>query len=332
MSVIAAGTHLIDLEHLGQPRAIGACLLDCGTTMALVDPGPGVSLPTLLLGLEALGVGLEALGAILLTHIHLDHAGATGALVRRNPAIRVFVHERGAPHLIDPERLLRSAALLYGEEMDRLWGEFLAVPRANVAPLAGGETLDIGDRRFEVAYTPGHASHHVSYFERAQRLAFTGDAAGCRISDTGFVLPPTPPPDIHVPKWLASLETIRAFDAESLVLTHFGPVGDAAAHLDALAERLTRWSNLVKEALLLNDSDRARLEGGDDPARLEGGDDPAQPKGGDDPARLEGGDDRALIADFEARVVDEMAANLDPAALAAMRHAAPPATYWAGLA
>lgn len=296
MKMITSDTYVVDVEHLGQPRAIGACLLDCGSTIGLVDPGPGSSLHTLLAKLRTRGLGVNDIGAILLTHIHLDHAGATGTLVRQNPAIRVYVHERGAPHLVAPERLLQSATLLYGDEMERLWGEFLAVPATNVFVLVGGEALEVGDRRLEVAYTPGHASHHVSYFERERRIAYTGDTAGCRISGTDFVIPPTPPPDIHVPSWLESLETIRAWDAEQLVLTHFGAVTNARPHLDALSERLSRWSAWVGQSLAAGD------------------------------------DDHHSKAAFEAGVVDEMAAHLDAAALTAMLHAAPPQTYWAGLA
>src|SRR5688500_12902919 len=149
---------LIDVEHLGTPRVIGSWEVDG----ALIDPGPTSSLATLIERLE------DEPRALLLTHIHLDHAGAAGTMVRRWPELEVYVHERGAPHLADPSRLLASAGRLYGDEMERLWGEVAPIPEANLRPLAGGEQV-LG---FEVAYTPGHASHHVSYLHRPSGRAF----------------------------------------------------------------------------------------------------------------------------------------------------------------
>ena len=160
---------LIDLMQTGLPRVIGCFQLDD----VLVDPGPGSCLPMLLGGL-----GDQVPRALLLTHIHLDHAGASGALVQRWPDLEVYVHERGAPHLIDPSRLMNSARQLYGEDMDRLWGEMLPVPEANLRVLSGGERV-LGEA-FEVAYTPGHASHHVSYLHKARRSWATSVACGSR--------------------------------------------------------------------------------------------------------------------------------------------------------
>ncbi len=166
---------------------------------------------------------LEALGdeqprALLLTHIHLDHAAATGALVRRWPELEVYVHERGAPHLVDPSRLLASAERLYGDQMERLWGEIVPVPEANVRSLAGGETV-LGMR---VAYTPGHASHHVSYLHEDSGTAFTGDVAGVRIPPSSFIVPPTPPPDIDIEAWEESIGIVEGWQPQRLALTHFG--------------------------------------------------------------------------------------------------------------
>ena len=169
--------------------------------VALVDPGPSTTLATLERALGRKGIALADVTAIVLTHIHLDHAGATGTLVRRIPKALVYVHERGARHLVDPSRLLESANRLYGADMDRLWGEFLAVPAANVRALAGGETIEAGGRTLEVAYTPGHASHHVSYLDRSGGVAFTGDTAGIRRGRGAYVMPPTPPPDIDLETW-----------------------------------------------------------------------------------------------------------------------------------
>ena len=164
---------------------------------------------------------------ILLTHIHLDHAGATGTLVRENPQLRVYVHEIGAPHMADPGKLVASATRLYGDAMDRLWGEVAPVPPAAMTTLQGGERIEIAGRSLEVAYTPGHASHHVSYFSADSGVAFVGDTAGVRVVPNGFVLPPTPPPDIDLEIWAQSLATIDRWQAETLLITHFGPASPA---------------------------------------------------------------------------------------------------------
>jgi glyoxylase-like metal-dependent hydrolase (beta-lactamase superfamily II) len=216
---------VIDVEHLGRPHVIGCWEVDG----ALVDPGPESSLPTVLAAL-----GDEQPRALLLTHIHLDHAAATGALVRRWPGLEVYVHERGAPHLIDPSKLLASAERLYGDQMQRLWGEIVPVPEENVKVLRGGETV-LGMR---VAYTPGHASHHVCYLHEDSGTAFVGDVAAVRIPPSGFVVPPTPPPDIDVETWEESIGTVESWAPKRLALTHFGSVEEPAEHLAIVRERL----------------------------------------------------------------------------------------------
>lgn len=223
---------LIDLKHLGRPRVI-ACW-EVGDV--LIDPGPSSCLDALLGGLEE-----HRPAALLLTHIHLDHAGASGSLVRRWPELEVFVHERGAQHLIDPSRLLGSAQRLYGEDMGRLWGEVLPVPEENVRVLTGGETVRDG---FETAYTPGHASHHVSYLHEG--TAFVGDVAGVRIMPELLTIPPTPPPDIDLAAWQDSLDQLRAWSPDRLAFTHFGCAEDVKAQLDELGERLEEWAAQVR--------------------------------------------------------------------------------------
>ncbi len=225
---------VIDVEHLGRPRVIGCWEVDG----CLVDPGPQSSMGTLL---EALGD--ERPRAILLTHIHLDHAAATGALVRRWPDLEVYVHERGAPHLIDPSRLLASAERLYGGEMERLWGEIVPVPESNVKPLAGGEDV-LGMR---VAYTPGHASHHVCYLHEETGTAFVGDVAAVRIPPADLIVPPTPPPDIDVEAWVDSIAIVESWRPERLALTHFGQVDDPIEHLEKVRERLREEAELARE-------------------------------------------------------------------------------------
>lgn len=238
MPTIARGITYADLMFLGQPRVIAAAVLQNAGGAALVDPGPSTCLDTLRSSLREQGIAPADLRTILLTHIHLDHAGATGTLVRENPDIRVVVHERGAPHLVDPDKLLTSAARLYGDDMDRLWGEFLPVPEGNLHVLAGGERLAVGDRELEVAYTPGHASHHVCFLDRSSGVAFVGDTAGVRVGPERFALPPTPPPDIDLDAWKTSIRQIEAWQADTLFITHFGPHEDAADQLASLTEHL----------------------------------------------------------------------------------------------
>jgi len=237
MAVFSHRMRHIDLMHLGMERVIATWEVDG----VLIDPGPESCTERLV---SELGDGYEP-KAILLTHIHFDHAGATGAILRRWPELPVYVHERGAPHLADPAKLVTSATRLYGEEgMARLWGEVIPVPEANLHVLSGGETvLDA----YRVAYTPGHASHHVSYLHVDSGRAFVGDVAGVRIPPTGFVIAPTPPPDVDVDAWERSLKTVADWAPEGLALTHFGPVEDVEAQLEAVREALRAEVALAAE-------------------------------------------------------------------------------------
>ena len=225
---------LIDVLHLGRSRVIGCWQVGD----VLVDPGPSSCLPALLDGL-----GERRPRALLLTHIHLDHAGATGSLVERWPELEVYVHERGAAHVVDPSRLLDSARRLYGEDMDRIWGEALPVPERNVRIVNGGERLI--DGAFEVAYTPGHASHHVAYLY--ERTAFAGDVGGVRIAADALTIPPTPPPDVDVEAWHESIERVKAWRPDRLAITHFGAYEDVDAQLDELSARLDDWAERARE-------------------------------------------------------------------------------------
>ena len=224
---------LIDVKHLGRERVIGCFAVEG----VLVDPGPASCMDVLL---EALGG--EPPRALLLTHIHLDHAGASGSLVERWPDLEVYVHERGAPHLIDPTKLLESARRLYGEDMDRLWGEVAAVPERNIRALRGGERVIDGE--FEVAYTPGHASHHVSYLRDS--TAYVGDVGGVRIAADALTIPPTPPPDIDLKAWHESIALIAAWQPDRLAVTHFGLYEDVGAQLEEVSGRLDEWAARVR--------------------------------------------------------------------------------------
>ena len=258
MASPAAPYALIDLEHMGRRESVAACLLSTGAGVVVVDPGPTVSLEKLRSGLAREGHDLAELSAVLLTHIHLDHAGATGTLAREIPALRVYVHEAGAPHLVDPGKLLSSATRLYGERMATLWGEVAPVPADRVTPLRGGERLTLGGRRLEVAYTPGHAWHHVSYFEPESGIAFVGDTAGIFGPRLPVVLPVTPPPDFDLEAWLASIDRILAWSPREIVLTHYGPARQPEAHLQALRDGLLAWAGYARESLALPGTDAER--------------------------------------------------------------------------
>lgn len=233
----------IDVEHTGVRNSICCFAVD---GRVLVDPGPEVSHRALLAKL-----GEIRPRAVLLTHIHLDHAGATGALVRQWPDLQVYVHERGAPHVIDPSKLVASATRIYGDDMARLWGEIVAVPEANVHVLsgdggrAGAPTAEplVGWRW---TYAPGHASHHVLYLHEDSGVAFTGDVAGVRIAE-GPVFPPTPPPDIDLDAWRGSLDALEAWRPEALALTHFGLHPDVAPHIAGMREALDRWGAFARD-------------------------------------------------------------------------------------
>jgi glyoxylase-like metal-dependent hydrolase (beta-lactamase superfamily II) len=229
-----SGMQPIDVRHLGRERVI--CCWRVGDV--LIDPGPESSLATVF---EALGDAPPR--ALLLTHVHLDHAGGAGAIVRRWPEVAVYVHERGAPHLVDPSKLIASAERLYGDRMQRLWGEIVPVPEGNVRALEGGEDVE----GFRVAYTPGHASHHVSYLHADSGRAFVGDVAGVQLDRRGLVLPPTPPPDVDVEAWNASLSLVAEWHPTSLGITHFGAIDRVYEHLATMRDRLAAWTTLARE-------------------------------------------------------------------------------------
>ena len=224
----------IDVRHMGRERVTGCWELDG----VLVDPGPKVSERAVLDALAG-----RAPEAILLTHVHLDHAGATGSLLRRWGAVPVYVHERGAPHLVDPARLLASAERIY-PNLDERWGRPEPVPAACVRRVADGDVV----RGFRVAYTPGHASHHLAFLHEASGTALVGDVAGVRIAPSDYTLMPTPPPDIDVEAWIDSLATIEAWRPERLALTHFGAHEEPARLLADAREELQRWAREAREA------------------------------------------------------------------------------------
>ena len=230
---------MIDLQHLGRSRVIASYLLT-GDEPALVDCGPTTCLGALEEGLAGQGLALADLRHLLLTHIHLDHAGAAGALVRRNPGLRVHVSEIGAPHLVDPSRLEASARRLYAEDFDRLWGELVPVPEENVQ-VVGGEVLGL-----EAWPTPGHASHHISYLSE-DGTCFSGDVTGVLIAPSALIAPVCPPPDVDLEAWDRSLDSISGRKPERLCLPHFGVVEEPAEHIEHTRQRLRAWAERVRD-------------------------------------------------------------------------------------
>jgi glyoxylase-like metal-dependent hydrolase (beta-lactamase superfamily II) len=226
----------IDLHHLGAERVIGSYLVETDDGLALFDCGPTTAIPALEQGLAQRGLALSDIRHLLLSHIHLDHAGAAGALVRHLPGLQVHVSEIGSPHLIDPTRLERSARRLYGDAFDDLWGELVPVPEQNVH-IVGDSTLGL-----ETFPTPGHASHHVCYLG-ADGTLYAGDAAGVRIQPDAYAAPPTPPPEFDLDAWNRTLDAIERRNPLRLALIHFGVVDDPPPHLAQLRRRLSGWAS-----------------------------------------------------------------------------------------
>jgi glyoxylase-like metal-dependent hydrolase (beta-lactamase superfamily II) len=249
MPALAAGLDYLDLDFQGRAEIIATAILHGPAGVALVDPGPSTTIARLTAELGKRGIRFDDVRQLLLTHIHLDHAGATGSILRQHPHIEVLVHENGARHLVDPTKLIASAGRIYAQDMDRLWGEILPVPSSRIRSLAGGETIVIVGRELAVAYTPGHASHHVSYLDTASRVAFVGDTAGIRRGSGTIVMPPTPPPDIDIDAWRTSAQKILAWEPDTLFLTHFGPFHGARQHLQAMFETLGEWNRIVRRLL-----------------------------------------------------------------------------------
>ncbi len=241
------GLGIIDLQFQERIALIATYVVKTNDGLALIDIGPGSTVPALFAGLEELGLETDEVRHLLVTHIHLDHAGASGALMERLPDARLYVHERGFRHMLAPERLLASARQVYGALMDPLWGDFLPTPEDRTFSVTGGDCLELGGVRFDVHYTPGHASHHVAFYEETRNVVFAGDVAGARVPPSPLVWPPTPPPDIDIEAWKESTRLIRELDPEQVMIAHFGPYRNVWEHLDQLDRRLDEWVCLVEE-------------------------------------------------------------------------------------
>jgi glyoxylase-like metal-dependent hydrolase (beta-lactamase superfamily II) len=253
---------VIDLNFGAAPEAIGVYLVDTDEGPALFDCGPSSTLDALDAGLADNGLTLTDVRHLLLSHIHLDHAGAAGSLVRKHPDLTVWVSPIGRPHLIDPSRLERSARRLYGEMFDPLWGELAPVPEENVR-VADGDVLG-----WDAFPTPGHASHHVSYLRDGTLLA--GDATGVRMPGSAYVLPVCPPPDVTVEGWHETIAEIRRREPKRLALIHFGVHEDVESHLDRLDRELDRWSGRVADGMSERDFvTAARADAGEEADRYD---------------------------------------------------------------
>jgi glyoxylase-like metal-dependent hydrolase (beta-lactamase superfamily II) len=238
---------LLDLAFQDTPGVVAAFLITGRDGHTLIETGPGSTLPALEHAVAATGAHFADITQILITHIHLDHAGAAGSLLRRLPNATLFVHPVGAPHMVDPSKLLRSATRIYGDRMDALWGAFEPCPADRVELLADGAEIECGTRTIQALHTPGHASHHIAFYDADRHSAFTGDVGGVRLQGASYVRPPTPPPDIDIEAWHASVERLRALELRALDLTHFGRFEAPSRHLDELLTRLDEWTGWVRD-------------------------------------------------------------------------------------
>ena len=236
---------VLDTVAQGTPGVIASYLLEGAQGIALVDVGSAATLERLLAAIRSAGHDLRELHTIVLTHVHLDHAGATGSLIALAPHARVLVHPLGRPHLIDPSRLIASASRIYGDRMAELWGDMLPVPADRVTEIADNEVLCIGRRTLTALHTPGHAVHHIAYHDPQGHALFAGDVAGVRLESMRFVRPPTPPPDLDLEAWSTSIARLSALQLDRLYLPHFGVARMVAAHLGELEARLYAWGELI---------------------------------------------------------------------------------------
>ena len=244
-----SNTWQISLPFLGEEGIIGSYLLVGGNELAIIDPGPGSMIEPLLDAIRQAGFDPQDVTHLLATHVHLDHAGSVGSLVKHMPRAKVYAHSKGVPHLLDTTKVVASATRIYGDRMQQLWGEIESTPADRLQTMEGGDTLNVAGRRLEVHYTPGHAVHHVVFFDAHSGDLFAGDTAGVRLQGVDYVRPPTPPPDIDIEAWSESMDTIKKLSPDVLYLGHFGATRNATQHLERLREQLISWGNYVLEAM-----------------------------------------------------------------------------------
>ena len=248
-------TEIIDLGFMGTEGIIASFLLTGDGPAAIVETGPSTCIENLLQGLSNNGVEPGDVEKVLLTHIHLDHSGASGNLAELLPNATFYVHEVGYQHLVDPSKLIKSSTRIYGERMEELWGEIRPVPEDRLKTLSGGEEIEAAGGLVSAHYTPGHAYHHLAYHEPESGMLFAGDVAGVRLPGQSYVKPPTPPPEIDIEAWKGSIECIRRLGPKAICPTHFGSYEDVGRHLSELEQRLEDWLLLVEERM---DEERSR--------------------------------------------------------------------------
>jgi len=246
---LSPGAWQISHPFLGENEIIGSYLLAGRNELAIIDPGPGSMVESLLASIREAGFDPEDVTHILATHVHLDHAGATGSLVRQLPGAHVYVHRKGAPHLLDTTKVIASASRIFGDRMKLLWGEIESTPQERLHIIEGGDILNIAGRRLEVHYTPGHAVHHVIFFDVHSGELFAGDVAGVRLQGVDYVRPPTPPPDLDLEAWSDSINLVKSLRPDVLYIGHFGAVRNIPEHFERLREKLYSWGDFVLGAM-----------------------------------------------------------------------------------
>ena len=238
-------TWQISLPFLGEEEIIGSYLLAGNKELAIIDPGPGSTIESLCDAIKQAGFNPEDVTHLLATHVHLDHAGAVGSLVKRMPKAKVYAHSKGIPHLLDTTKVVASATRIYGDRMQQWWGEIESTPADRLQTLEGGDVLTVAGHRLEVHYTPGHAVHHVVFFDAHSGDLFAGDTAGVRLQGVDYVRPPTPPPDIDLEAWFTSIDLIKKLSPDVLYLGHFGATRNVPQHLERLRTQLISWGDFI---------------------------------------------------------------------------------------
>lgn len=246
---VSSGIELIDLGFMDTPGVIAAYLIAGDDELTLIESGPASTRAHLESGIRIAGYSLGDVSRIVITHIHLDHGGAAGAIMRDHPRIRLSVHPLGAPHMVDPARLINSAGRIYGDRMALLFGEIVGVPEDRIDYLADREVVQMSGHPLRMVFTPGHAAHHVAILDEITRTLFTGDVGGVRVPGSGFVAPPTPPPEFAPDQWRDSIEILRSTQPARLALTHFGFVDDVDSHLDRLMPGVESAIAIARESL-----------------------------------------------------------------------------------
>ena len=246
---LRAGTWQISHPFQGEHEIVGSYLIAGNNELAIIDPGPGSMIDSLLASIREAGFEPRDVTHILATHVHLDHAGATGSLVKQMPKAQVYVHGLGAPHLLDTTKVVASASRIFGERMKLLWGDIEPTPFDRLRVIEEGDTLNVAGRRLAVYYTPGHAIHHVIFFDSDSGELFAGDTAGVRLPGVDYVRPPTPPPDLDFEAWSNSIDLLKRLHPSVLYIGHFGAIDTIDSQLDRLRDRLYAWGDFVLSAM-----------------------------------------------------------------------------------